>query len=224
MGSSEPDNEASSTPKLSLFSLPSKLLDQESTGMLTPPLRATASVPFHWEEAPGKPRQPCAADSKPETAARILELPPRLLLSESKSMNMPSPTTVLDGPYVLGRTVSHSYRFSFRSPDQDVGRRLTSKERGGHFRSMRWGSFRKNKQVFQGSFDFSSSSVIDGDHGGGNNTKGKITRVRRKGSFLSLANTSSHLLASVYESFKQVVPWRRTSERKNTQKDDGLTS
>ncbi|KAG2701431.1 hypothetical protein I3843_06G040800 [Carya illinoinensis] len=222
MGSSEPEYEASSTPKLSLFSLPSKLLDQESTGMLTPPLRATASVPFHWEEAPGKPRQPCAADSKQETAARILELPPRLLLSESKSINMPSPTTVLDGPYV-GRAVFHSHRFSFRSPDHEVGRRLTSKERGGHFGSMRWGSFRKNKQVFQGSFDF-SSSAIDGDHdGGGTNTKGKITRVRRRGSFLSLANTSSHLLASVYESFKQVVPWRRTSARKNTQKD-GLNS
>ncbi|KAJ7959359.1 DUF688 domain-containing protein [Quillaja saponaria] len=144
MASEEADEISSATPpKLSLFSLPSK--PPEPPGMLTPPLQTTASIPFQWEEAPGKPR-PCNTRSKPKSA-RSLELPPRLLIShQAEITKMPSPTTVLDGPYV-GRTMS--FWFSFRSPD-DLGK-------NGHFRSRRWSSFRKNKEVLEGSFDFSSS-------------------------------------------------------------------
>lgn len=207
----EPENEPSSTPKLSLFSLPSK--PHESPGILLltpPPCGTTASVPFQWEEAPGKPR-PCTTTtgSKPRSA-RPLELPPRLLCDQTKITDMPSPTTVLDGPYV-GRSVSH--RFSFTSAEGGPGKRV-AKERGLEFTSMRWGSFRKNKGVLQGAFDF-SSSVVDGggDGGGEGETRVKIQRVKRKGSFLSLSHTKSHLLASIYESFKQVVPWRSRQER-----------
>ncbi|XP_041009808.1 uncharacterized protein At4g00950 [Juglans microcarpa x Juglans regia] len=219
MGSSEPEEscEASSIPKLSFLSLSSKLAESSPAGMLTPPPRTvTASIPFQWEEAPGKPK-PCAADSKPKISARTLELPPRLLISEIKSANMPSPTTVLDWPYVLGgRPVSHSHRFSMiRSStveDLHCRRSVPAKEKGGgvHFGSMRWGSFGKiNKEALNGSFRF-SSSVVNAHHGGGDDstTKVKITRVRRRRSVMSLADTSSNLLASIYESVKQVVPWR----------------
>ncbi|KAG2708457.1 hypothetical protein I3760_05G194700 [Carya illinoinensis] len=205
MGSAEPAEscETSSIPKLSFLSLSSKLAESSPAGMLTPPPRSvTASIPFQWEEAPGKPR-PCASDAKPNISARTLELPPRLQ-SESKAANMPSPTTVLNGPYVGGACVSQS---------QDLhSRRLApAKEKGGgvHFGSMRWGSFGKNREALHGSFRFSSSLVNDYHDGGDESTtKVKITRVRRRKSVMSLAGTGSNLLASIYESVKQVVPWR----------------
>ncbi|KAE8077702.1 hypothetical protein FH972_016239 [Carpinus fangiana] len=203
---SEPETEQSSTPKLSLFSLPSKPHEASPGILRTPPCRTTASVPFQWEEAPGKPR-PCTTttESKPRSA-RPLELPPRLLC-ETKNTDMPSPTTVLDGPY-LGRSLSH--RFSFTISEGGLGKRVAG-EKGLEFTSMRWGSFRKSKDVLLGAFDFSSRVVDDG--GGGGDTAVKITRVKRKGSLLKLSHKRSHFLASVYETFKQAVPWRRRQER-----------
>ncbi|KAK7828158.1 uncharacterized protein At4g00950 isoform X1 [Quercus suber] len=217
---SEADCEANSTPKLSLFSFPSN--PPEPTGTLTPPPRIQASVPFRWEEAPGKPR-PCTkttteSSSKPK-CARSLELPPRLLLSESKMTKTPSPTTVLDGPYV-GRSIS--FRFSLRSPEALVGKKL-AKDKGG---SMRWGSFRKTKEVVEGIFDFSSYPVVDsgGGGGGGGDTKMKITRVKkRSGSFSNLSHTKPPFLANIYESLKQAVPWRRRQERLRKRDSQSVT-
>lgn len=58
--------EEDATPKLSLFSLPKK--PPELPGMVTPPLQTAVSVPFQWEEAPGRPRPSCTRDSKPPSA------------------------------------------------------------------------------------------------------------------------------------------------------------
>lgn len=71
------ENPSSTPPKLSLFSLPRQ--PSEPPGMVTPPLHASISVPFQWEEAPGKPRPFGIIDpnSKPKSA-RSLDLPPRL--------------------------------------------------------------------------------------------------------------------------------------------------
>ncbi|KAJ7965330.1 DUF688 domain-containing protein [Quillaja saponaria] len=139
------EHELSSGPKLALFSLPSK--PSETPGLLSPPSQTTASIPFQWEEAPGKPR-PCNTQFKPNSA-RSLELPPRLLFSgQAKVTNMPSPTTVLDGPYV-GQNLSFSS--SFRNPADSV-------KSSGYFGSRRWSSFRKNnKEVVESNFDFSAS-------------------------------------------------------------------
>lgn len=209
MGSeSEPTvNEPSTTVlKLSLFSLPNQ--PPEPPGTLTPPLRTSASVPFQWEEVPGKPRH-CDTESKPKSA-RSLELPPRLLSETAKVVNLPSPTTVLDGPDV-GRSLS--FTFSFRNNSESLGRRVMSRDGGGYFGSRRWGSFRKTKEVVgePSLFDMSSSHVGGGgtssmstagsgvllDTGGGSDpTKVKITRVRRRGSLLNLSHTKSHLLVS----------------------------
>ncbi|BFG23489.1 hypothetical protein CerSpe_097630 [Prunus speciosa] len=196
------------TPKLSLFSLPNQ--PPEPPGMLTPPLQTLVSVPFQWEEAPGKPRHCSTTESKAK-CARSLELPPRLLNEAAKITNMPSPTTVLDGPDV-GRTLSFSFRV--RNPDS-LGSKRIGKEsgRGGGFGSMRWGSFRKNKEVVDhGGFDFLPAAGGSGG-GGGGETKVNITRVRRRASFMSVTHTKSHTWASIYESFKQVVPWRRRQEK-----------
>lgn len=192
MGAAEKNkfHEPKTPPKLSLLTI-SRVPPPELP--TPPPSRTAVSVPFEWEEAPGKPRL-CHTRSelKPSDAAdvdvarRTLELPPRLVLSES-------PTTVLDGPYV-GRTVS------FTSPY-----RLSSKDAwssDANFASNRW----KKSDPEEGSFDF-SSWTMEGTR------KVKITRVRRKGSFSGLSHGGSHLLASIYESFKHVVPWKRKTRK-----------
>ncbi|XP_027333246.1 uncharacterized protein LOC113848068 [Abrus precatorius] len=174
--------------KLSLLTLSRPNVPPE---LPTPPPRTAASVPFQWEEAPGKPR-PCHTRSEPKGSdgvARTLELPPRLVLLETK---VSSPTTVLDGPYV-GRAMS--FTSSYRSSKDTWN---------ANFASSRW-SGSKNPE---GSFDFSNWSV-EGTR------KVKITRVRRRGSFFSLSHGSSHLLASIYEGFKQVVPWKRRQEKQS---------
>nr|XP_027103552.1 uncharacterized protein At4g00950-like [Coffea arabica] len=130
----ETENEAASptsTPKLSLYKLPSKQR-QPPPVMFTPPVTTSAaSIPFQWEEVPGKLRpdfrptsSPAAAavkDKKNSSVARCLDLPPRLLNNKNNTSTAPhsiihhppskqlfpvtndsSPTTVLDGPYPHG--------------------------------------------------------------------------------------------------------------------------
>ncbi|GMJ13607.1 hypothetical protein like AT5G53030 [Hibiscus trionum] len=198
-----------STPKLSLYSFPSKR--KEPSEMITPPIHASVSIPFQWEEAPGKPRRPYrstenetdTSSSQPKpNVARCLQLPPRLL-AESKVANMPSPTTVLDGPDAC-RFGSKSNTLSFRKVESlgSLDNKRVNKETV-KFGSSRWGSFRKAGRVVQGSLGFSTPVADGGD------VEVKITRVRKKASFLNLSQPRSHVLASIYESFKQVVPWRR---------------
>ncbi|KAH9780030.1 hypothetical protein KPL71_007921 [Citrus sinensis] len=231
---------SSTVPKLSLLSLPSNnkaAISMEPPGMLTPPIKVLASVPFQWEEAPGKPR-PCRAaagddgESKPKNVVRCLELPPRLL-NEAKvaSSGMPSPTTVLDGPYVGGGGRSFRKGGSFRgpAPESTWGR----KERV-LFGSSRWGSFKKNsnnsKEVVLGigsGFDFLFPDVEgdaggDRSYGGGDRCNKDGTRVKmvskRSVSFRnSISQTKSRFLTSICEGFKQVVPlsWSRRRGRRN---------
>ncbi|KAL5998903.1 hypothetical protein ACLOJK_009851 [Asimina triloba] len=193
---SEPDPEPSSTPKLSFYSLPPKP-PSEPAGMLTPPFRPPASVPFLWEEAPGRPRN---LDSKPPSA-RGLDLPPRLL-TEMIITSLPSPTTVLDGPYV-GRSVScssfrevnlhRSFRGSGKirsfSPEK-VGK---EKERGG--RKKKAGKEKAEPEVVvdgcdgHGSLVLSPSSLSDREE---HASKAKITRFKRKGSSLQISTVATH--------------------------------
>lgn len=185
---------ASTPPKLSLSSFPNKVKYSETPpGMVTPPLRTSAiSIPFEWEEAPGKPR---GSGNGGGGAVRCLELPPRLL-SEGNNVISSSPTTVLDGPY-LGRSVSLRKGGSFRG--------LEGNKESVYFGSSRWGGH----VAPDGGIEFSSSDVID-DCGG---TQVKITKMRRKGSFLKAAHAGSHVWGTIYASLKQVVPWRRGREK-----------
>lgn len=233
---------SSTVPKLSLFSFPGNnkaATSMEPPGMLTPPIKALASIPFQWEEAPGKPRPCCAGagddgESKPKNVVRCLELPPRLL-NEAKvaSSGMPSPTTVLDGPYVGG--VGRSFRKggSFRIPAPESWGR---KERV-LFGSSRWGSFKKdnnrNREVVFGignGFDFLFPDVkgdVGGDrsYGGGggggrcnkDGTKVKMVSKRSVSFRNGFSQTKSRLLTSICEGFKQVVPlsWSRRRGKRN---------
>ncbi|ESQ54477.1 hypothetical protein EUTSA_v10027290mg [Eutrema salsugineum] len=173
------------TPKLPLFSIPLNRAT-ETPGLATPPVNIAGSVPFLWEEAPGKPRvsdennPPATKKNAGEGGGvvRCLELPPRLTL-QLAAANEPSPTTVLDGPYVIPR------------------------------RSL--SVIRRSKKDSEGRFDFSRSTNGRCCEGGGGTTV-KISRVRRKGSLLNLSNSKSQFLAKVYKGFQQVIPWRRRQE------------
>ncbi|XP_071932785.1 uncharacterized protein At4g00950-like [Coffea arabica] len=235
----EPDT--SSAPKLPLFSM-ATVQSPEHSGMLTPPLYTSASVPFRWEEEPGKPR-PCTAlitlpTSTTTESPRCLDLPPRLFLEPSKITKTPSPTTVLEGPYVLGRPkfTSSSFRFfrerqgsfdssSSKSPERGqlssmvLGKKL-HKGRGlfGSWR-QKTPKFRSGKREAGGSCSFvhpSSVSVDGADTGSddGNIPRVKIGRIRRNGSFSSLSQAKSQFWAAVYEGFKQVLPWKSRKSKK----------
>ncbi|GAB2271826.1 hypothetical protein Dimus_006658 [Dionaea muscipula] len=166
-----------SIPQLPIFSQPAPR-SAEQPGMEPSPLHTAASVPFRWEEQPGKPR-PCTALSLPTTttttnggaaasATKCLELPPRLLYSEAKSNMIPSPTTVLEGPYPasshLGssRSIfqSHSFRFirgKSRSPETallGVGGPMVLSSSSSSSRRLLFGS-----SLSRRTFSFSSSKT-----------------------------------------------------------------
>lgn len=151
--SSSPENY--STPKLSLSKLPRKL--RTTPVMATPPLNRLASIPFDWEEVPGKLRPDLLPSSTTESTTssfpalhdhnhknrppvvRCLELPPRLLnnSNNAKVVNALSPTTVLDGPYNNNSNSNNYYEIgSFLSRQGQGQRRLRS------FSSLPKGSFR----------------------------------------------------------------------------------
>ncbi|KAK2658655.1 hypothetical protein Ddye_005188 [Dipteronia dyeriana] len=212
------DSSSDEAPKLALFSFPSKGKEAPPP---PPPVHTGASVPFQWEEAPGKPRPGCTESKPSSTAARSLELPPRLVLTDQVKVNNngSSPTTVLEGPYVAR---SLSYTLSLRKgPGEGWGKGSSSRQSNNKesvlFGSSRWvtTTVKKNDKAVGGTFDFfaSADDIGHGSRGGGN-TKVKITRVsKRSGSFRSLSSSTSHFWTSIYEGFKQVVPWKRSSRQ-----------
>ncbi|XP_030458184.2 uncharacterized protein At4g00950-like [Syzygium oleosum] len=215
---SENEDPRRSTPKLSLLSLPNHRRDPSD--MPDPPLQTSISIPFEWEEVPGKPKRPNDW-SKPRVIASppCLEPPPRLW-DEDKFTNTPSPTSVLDGP-CMGRRSAQTFSFrkiggSFRSPEKRGKRE--AKERVSIFGSMRWGILREKVDAVEGISEFSSSfrgarsgGDGDGDGNGGDCYSHADTR-RRRGGFIGRSQSKSHLWATLCENFKQVVPWRRKQE------------
>ncbi|KAI3439456.1 uncharacterized protein J3R85_004887 [Psidium guajava] len=212
---SENEDPRRSTPKLFIWSLPNHRRDPSD--MPDPPLQTSISIPFEWEEVPGKPKR--ANDQpKPSAAAspQCLEPPPRLW-DEAKFTNTPSPTSVLDGPSYMGRRSAQTFSFrkiggSFRSPEKRSKREV--KEKVSIFGSMRWGILREKADDVGGIPEFLSSfrgATSGGDGGGGDGYSHADTR-RRRGGFIGLSQSKSHLWATLCENFKQVVPWRRKQD------------
>ncbi|KAK9074294.1 hypothetical protein SSX86_006891 [Deinandra increscens subsp. villosa] len=216
MGSDE-ESDPYSVPKLPLFSTAPHL--PEPSGTSTPPLQTAASVPFRWEEQPGKPRP--VSDliilspnhtTRPDRFPDLI-LPPRLFTPESTGTPSPSPTTVLDGPGDNPTkplfNFSSSKRFSTErcrregsfdsefsggwSPNDVVGS-------GGGERRLNSGGG-KPKGSFVISRSVSASARVAGffeEMKGGKRRSSKVSKVIR-----------SHFLSKIYEGFKQVVPWRK---------------
>ncbi|CAK9161443.1 unnamed protein product, partial [Ilex paraguariensis] len=218
---SEAELEACSLPKLALFSIP-PMQSPVHSGMLTPPLHTSASVPFRWEEEPGKPRPCTALITLPpnNNGPKCLELPPRLLM-ESKITKTPSPTTVLDGPdedksifssssFRFIRKFEGSFNSTVSSPERGqlgtivLGKRSGNKTRRGFFGSWRLKTLKGssgNKHVGGDSFVFPSSiDVADhcniDDDQCGSTTRVKRARIRSNGSFSTLSQARSHFWAA----------------------------
>lgn len=187
-------HDSRSTPKLSLSKLPCK--PKHPTQMLTPPLQPSVSIPFQWEEAPGRPRSSTEEEAPPppsskSRAARCLHLPPRLSHEEAEVTIMPSssPSVVLDGPYV-GRSLSLACTFSFRKGPGSGGLRPARRSFG---LSRRW-SFKfagddQEKVASRGSFDLSQTL---GDFFKSEKNV-KMSRLRRVRSFFHLSTIDSNL-------------------------------
>ncbi|KAK6121816.1 hypothetical protein DH2020_044429 [Rehmannia glutinosa] len=170
--------------------------------MQTPPLRPSVSIPFRWEEAPGKPRATAYDGAIPPSSANkaarsCLDLPPRLLMfhDDAKITVMPSPNTVLDGPYV-GRSLSLACTFSFRKGP------VVGREKGLRPTKRRWGSFRDEGKFVRGSLDISRSlgEIFEREK--------NVKRFGRR-RFFNLSSINSNMLGDIYASLKKVVPWRR---------------
>ncbi|KAL6557123.1 hypothetical protein OROMI_017473 [Orobanche minor] len=206
------------------------------SGISTPPLQTTsASVPFKWEEQPGKPRPCTDIIPLPEPGpAKILGPPPcRMLLPTDPSKRNPkmhSPTTVLDGPNTSGRPKFSSFRFFFRessdgsssdSPHSSVDPVSLRNRSGGQGKrgfSVRglMGFKSGNKDADEGSFGFSlSSSSTDGCDVSADGRFKMEGKMKRNGRSLSLSQPTSPRLcgsssSSIYERLKHGVPWKST--------------
>ncbi|KAL7083110.1 hypothetical protein ACP275_14G141600 [Erythranthe tilingii] len=201
------------------------------SGTATPPLHTLASVPFKWEEQPGKPRPCTDIIALPEPTIKCLDLPP-CRMTTTILPKLPSPTAVLDGPYNLARPKFSSFRFfresrgaSFDSSSSSGGGSPLSSvdvligkksSNGGLIKSRRFNYFTRTlrscnksgqKEADGGSLGFSPSSAINGCDG----DESCKTTIRRNGSFSS---THHHLWGSIYQSLKQAVAWKSTRKSK----------
>ncbi|XP_042017351.1 uncharacterized protein At4g00950-like [Salvia splendens] len=198
-------------PKFPTLKLPFAEIPDSPEHPSTPPFQASATVPFKWEEQPGKPR-PCSdiiiARPKP---AKSLELPPCMNPAD-KFTKTPSPTTVLDGPYSVGRPKFSSFRFFRDGHDSLVSPEAASllgAKKSGKARGL-FGKFKGGKKEVAdgGSCRFSPSTVssCNSEDLFTNNCGVKITR---NGSFSNLSHAKpSQLWTSICHGLKQVMHWK----------------
>ncbi|KAG5251684.1 DUF688 domain-containing protein [Salix suchowensis] len=239
---SEEDEPIFTPPRLLLMQKPhGHMQSPERSGTLTPPLHTSASVPFRWEEEPGKPRECTALIPRPiNFPQKCLELPPRLLV-DTNIPKLPSPTTVLECPYMgkSSRFQSSSFRIirsrecygSFRSSCPDRGQFGTPvpsknrvKEKGGFLGSWRWGrrGSKGKRESGGGSYVFPSSvdrepadHCIDEEEEEEMISGSENVKMTRSGSLSAVSNARPQFWANIYEGLKQVVPWRSKELKKN---------
>ncbi|PIN24551.1 hypothetical protein CDL12_02736 [Handroanthus impetiginosus] len=221
MGEEDEKEPIFSSLKLPFLHIPLATMDspEHPSGLSTPPLQTLVSVPFKWEEQPGKPR-PCSDIIPLPEPVKCLELPPCRMEPANKITKTPSPTTVLDGPYNVGKPKFSSFRFLREGHDSFESCTSGSPEGllGGSNKKGFFSKFRGGRKEFDGgSSRFSSSSFCSSDSdescvkvkdsGGG--------KMRRNGSFYSFSHARpSHILATIYEGLKQVVQWKGSRKSK----------
>lgn len=193
MGFEDEQEEPSCTPKLLLFSQRFNNPELQEGGLTPLPQTISATIPFQWEEAPGKPRSITTANDPPlqkSKSVRYLDLPPRMFAS-----NASSPTSVLQQPY------------SLCSPDRMVGKskciimmpwsKVTRKE----ISSPKFSSWSCDSGSRYGSSNGISSFSFD-DRSNSLDSKLKINKVSRRLNLLLFNTTTSSIMVSckVYES------------------------
>ncbi|OIT30997.1 PREDICTED: uncharacterized protein At4g00950-like [Nicotiana attenuata] len=201
MGSEEP---SSRVPKLLQFSVAAKQ-SQEHKEMPNSPLHTLASVPFKWEQEPGKPNLP---NSTSNIKPKFLEPPPRLYI---ESIKTPSPTTVFDGPYninnVRPKFSSSSFRFLKNNYQGNWWQKISVKCKGNNTDDDSTSS-----SVFLCSIDSTNSGNGNCDNKG-RSSSARMASFRKNGS-LSSFSSRSHIWAAIYEGFKQVLPRKNSKSKK----------
>ncbi|XP_073128073.1 uncharacterized protein [Henckelia pumila] len=175
-------------PLLNIHAPPVTAHSPRHSGSETPPLQTLASVPFRWEEQPGKPR-PCTALHQ---ALKCLELPP------CKASKTPSPTAVLDGPYNVGRPKFSSLRYFKDSFDSYSGGSSSSPADDSALIGDRCITRRKAAGLFGGSLRWTM---------GGQISPSDDTKKVKIEANTSRNGKSTRLWASIYKSLKKVIPW-----------------
>jgi hypothetical protein len=231
----------SSITKLPLFTIlnpPPIMNSPERSGMLTPPLHAAATIPFRWEDEPGKPKPFTTLihittdfNNGGGYVPKSLELPPRLLI-EAHLSKLPSPTTVLDGPYVVksSRFQSLSFRMTGGSGSGGSFRENSSRSPDERGKGKKlFGSWKRIKSPLMGNkgeigrsyvFPDRESSSVDDDDGYFSEVyvkkKKNSTRIKRVESFSILSDSKSHFWGNIYQGLKHViVPWRGRKQKKD---------
>ncbi|XP_049404716.1 uncharacterized protein At4g00950-like [Solanum stenotomum] len=167
---------------------------------ITSPVHHTiaASVPFQWEKEPGKPNTINLPINKPKS----LEPPPRLY-----SINTPSPTTVLDGPYYNNnnnnnKISSSSFRF-FKNISKTPETEQFVKKGNWWQRNVKRKIGSNNSSVFLSSMDSTGKSC-----------SARMGSFRRNGSSSNLYATKSNMMwANIYEGFKKAIPWKSNKSK-----------
>ncbi|KAL0426140.1 UNVERIFIED_CONTAM: hypothetical protein Sradi_1148800 [Sesamum radiatum] len=201
---------SSSTPTLQFLHKAALTTDSPHppSRISTPPLQTPASVPFKWEEEPGKPRLcPRIITAQP---SKCLELPPacRMLLFMD---NDAPPNSLLDGPYNISRPKFSSFRLFREGQDSlslDSRAAASGSNKGGRQKARGRRFFGKLRSG--GKCDSSEERMMGGDG----------RKMGRHESFSGVAhannNKSSHMIwATIYQGLKQVVQWK--SNRKPNQ-------
>ncbi|KAJ6729605.1 hypothetical protein OIU85_020507 [Salix viminalis] len=208
---SEEDEPIFTPPRLLLMQKPhGHMQSPERSGTLTPPLHTSASVPFRWEEEPGKPRECTALIPRPiNFPHKCLELPPRLL-ADTNITKLPSPTTL------------QSREGSALAPRFPSKKRV--KEKGGFLGSWSWGrrGSKGKRESGGGSYVFPSSvdrepadHCIDEEEEEEMISSSDNVKMTRSGSLSAFSNARPQFWANIYEGLKQVVPWRSKELKKN---------
>ncbi|CAH1430199.1 unnamed protein product [Lactuca virosa] len=179
----------------------------ELEGGFTPPpdtyTGAGATIPFQWEEAPGKPRCTTTSDPAPQ-GVRCLNLPPRLLMNtKEESIQTQSPTSVLDEPY---SGMSSPGRSKWKMM---MGLRKMMMCKGTSSHQLRSWSLDSFTYISSSSRDGDSSSSLNDVFSDSLDSNVKNNKVSTTRGLIFFNKTAFSILENMNQSINQVVPWRR---------------
>ncbi|KAI4364687.1 hypothetical protein MLD38_020744 [Melastoma candidum] len=188
------------TPGRKLLEVPSS---PATSGTQTPPFHPPASVPFRWEQEPGKPR-PCSAlvFMPRDPPVEYLGLPPGLSAPPTTTLPLLLQPPRLQAP-------------SFRMGGVDPVHKKRWRRGPAWFGSWtKWGVNEEAEVIGSRSYVFPSVDWgFEGEENGGRRTR---SRIGSGCSFHIMPPPTSHLWRSIHKGLKGAIPWRRRSPKKNT--------
>ncbi|XP_038896089.1 uncharacterized protein At4g00950-like [Benincasa hispida] len=208
MGSEEKAWGNSEVPKLPLLAI-AAMESPDRSGMLTPPVHTSVSVPFRWEEEPGKPRL-CFTSPNIPTQTNSLELPPRLFLMDPKIPKLPPPIPSQKGFFQFPKQCFGSFRFHKTQLGAMVLRKrgvLIEKEWFCWLGKLNFGRKGEVGSAFGSVFP---SSLEDGIVAERSSSRMKVAVTKKVGTFSScLLQPKADFWGSIGEGFKQInIPWK----------------